>query len=317
MVAETRSFSRAAERLFVVQSNVSAQVRKLEHELGVDLFERRPHEVVLTAFGRAFVPRVKDTLAALEEARLAVDTVRGLSGGRASLGIAGSLVGWLMPDVLRQFRQTWPSIDIWLTEQPSVILASMVASRDLPQAVLQGVNQKPDLIDMTPLFEEALVAVVPDGHWLIGEKTVSLAALRDEDLLLPELGNQLRDVIVLACEAVGFSPRSPIEMSNKALARELAQKGMGIGILPAMTAVNDSMGATQRIVRIVDPPLTRKVGLARHRRSALAPADEAMGEIVQAVIGRMAKDDVYSQWLQHVENPSRRMPGVGISVGST
>ena len=296
-VAESGSFSRAAERLFVVQSNVSAQVRKLEHELGVDLFERRPHEVVLTEFGRAFVPRVKDTLAALEEARLAVDTVRGLGGGRASLGVAGSLVGWLMPDVLRQFRQTWPAIEIWLTEQPSVILASMVASRDLPQAVIQGVNQKPEFIEVTPLFEEALVAVVPPGHRMVGERTASLRELVDEDLLLPELGNQLREVIVQACESVGFSPISRIEVSNKHLSRELAEKGVGVGILPAMTAVDDARGVTHRIVRIIDPPLSRQVGLARNRRTSLAPADDAMGEILRTVVRRMAESEDYGQWL--------------------
>jgi DNA-binding transcriptional LysR family regulator len=298
MVAETKSFSRAAERLFVVQSNVSAQVRKLEHELGVDLFERRPHEVILTAFGRAFVPRVKATMAALEEARLSVDTVRGLGGGRASLGIAGSLVGWLMPDTLRRFRECWPGIDIWLTEQPSVILASMVASRDLPQAMVQGTNHKPDVIDVTPLFEEDLVAVVPDGHRLMGEKSAPLKAFSDEDLLLPELGNQMRDLIVSASESVGFSPISRIEVSSKHLARELAQKGIGVGIVPAMTAIDDAGGVTERIVRIVDPPLTRKVGLARHRRASLAPADEAMGNVLQDVIAILAKHEVYSNWLR-------------------
>jgi len=297
-VAETRSFSRAAERLFVVQSNVSAQVRKLEHELGVDLFERRPHEVTLTAFGRAFVPRVKATLAALEEARVAVDTVRGLGGGRASLGVAGSLVGWLMPDALRQFRRAWPGIEIWLTEQPSVILASMVASRDLPQALLQGLNHKAESVEVTPLFEEDLVAVVPDGHRLAGERTAPLRELRHEDLLLPELGNQLRDTIVLACESVGFSPVCSVEVSNKHLARELAQNGIGIAILPAANAINDAGGVTERIVRIVDPPLTRKVGLARHRRASLAPADEAMGEVLQTVSRNLVMDEVYSDWLR-------------------
>ena len=147
-VAETGSFTRAAERLFVVQSNVSAQVPKLEFELGVALFERRVHEVVLTEFGEAFLPGVRQTLAALELARAAVEDVRELVTGRASLGVPGTVVNWLLPDVIRRFRTAYPGVDLWVTKDASVVLVGMVAARDLPQALVN--------LPLSPKYQEFL-----------------------------------------------------------------------------------------------------------------------------------------------------------------
>lgn len=283
-VAEFGSFSRAAEKLFVVQSNVSAQVRKLEHELGVELFDRRPHEVVPTAFGRAFLPHVRDTLAALEDARTSLDALRGLTTGRASLGVLGTVVSWLMPDVTRRFLRVYPGVDLWLTEEPSAILGGMIASRDIPQALINLPARRHDLLDYEPLFDEELVALVPDGHVLRGAGTVPLSAFSEDDLLLPEPGNILREVIHQACVSSGFEPRVRVEVGKKQLARELAIAGVAVALMPAVTAVHDVPGATDRIVRIVDPRITRPVGLVRYRRSSLSPADAALGELIREVV---------------------------------
>ncbi len=283
-VAEFGSFSRAAEALFVVQSNVSTQVRKLEHELGVALFDRRSNQVVPTAFGMAFLPHVRDTLAALEGARSSLEAVRGLTSGRASLGVLGTVVGWLMPEVARRFLQVYPGVELWLTEEPSGILGGMVASRDLPQALVNVPQRRQDVIEYLPLFQEELVLMVPDGHALCGAGSVQLASLRAEDLLLPELGNELRDIIQEACLAVGFEPRGRIAVGKKQLARELAVAGVAAAFVPALTAAHDLPGAPERIVRIVEPRLVRPVGLARYRGAVLSPADAALSVLIGAVV---------------------------------
>jgi LysR family transcriptional regulator, transcription activator of glutamate synthase operon len=283
-VTECGSFSRAAEKLFVVQSNVSAQVRKLERELGVELFDRRPHEVVPTAFGRAFLPRVRECLAALEDARTSLDALRGLTSGSASLGVLGTVVSWLMPTVTRRFLQSYPGIDLWLTEEPSSILSGMIASRDIPQALVILPTRRHDLLEYEPLFHEELVALVPDDHPLQGAGSVPLNALGDEDVLLPESGNQLRDAIQDACTLAGFEPRIRIEVGKKQLARELAVAGVAIALMPAVTALHDVAGATDRVVRIAEPRITRSVGLVRHLRSTLSPADAALSDIIREVV---------------------------------
>ena len=283
-VAEHGSFSRAAEGLFVVQSTVSSQVRKLEHELGVALFDRRSQAVVLTAFGQAFLPHVRDTLSALEGARTSLAAVRDLTSGRASLGVLGTVVGWLMPEVTRRFLQDYPGVELWLTEEPSGLLGGMVASRDLPQALLNVPQRRQDVLDYVELFSEELVLVVPDGHVWCGADAVDLASLESEDLLLPELGNELRDLIQEACLSVGFEPRTRVEVGKKQVARELAVAGVAPAFVPALTAVHDLGAASTRIVRVTGPRLVRPVGLARYRGAVLSPADAALSGLITAVV---------------------------------
>src|ERR1700694_1246427 len=206
-VADTGSFSRAGERLSVVQSNVSAQVRKLELELGVALFDRRAHEVVLTEFGQAFLPAARHALEATRVARDTVDAVRGLAVGRAAIGVPGTLVGWLITGVVRRFQIEHPAVDLWVTEEPSAILAGMVASRDLSQALVNLPCPHAELLDLEPLFDEELVVVVPVDHPLARRGRARLDRLCSDDWLLPENGNPLRGTILRACTAAGFTPR--------------------------------------------------------------------------------------------------------------
>lgn len=283
-VAENGSFSRAAEKLFVVQSNVSAQVRKLEHELGVELFERRAHEVVLTEFGRAFLPGVRQTLLALGDARQAVEAVRGLATGHVTLGVPGTVVGWLLPEALRRFRATYPGVSLWVTEESTAILGGMVASRDITQAVVNLPVRQAGLVQERELFRECFVAVVPEEHPLCGAGSAPLSAFRDDLLLLPEPGNQLRGVLLEAFASEGFTPRTSVEVGKKQVARELTLAGLGVGLLPALTAAHDLGAGHRRIVWLERPVVTRVVGLIRHPGTSLTPADSALGDTIQQVV---------------------------------
>jgi DNA-binding transcriptional LysR family regulator len=289
-VAETGSFSRAAERLFVVQSNVSAQVRKLERELGAPLFERRAHNVTTTEFGRAFLPRARQALAALEDARAAVDAVRGLTLGKAELGIIGTVAGWLLPELVHRFRADHPLVDVWLTEEPTVVLAGMVASRRLPQALVNLPVQQGEQLECEELFREELVVVVPPDHPLVGTPVAPLQRFLEDEWLLPEPGNALRGLISDALGAAGFVPTPRIQVGKKQLMQELAIAGVGVALLPAATALHPLGGDTGRIIRLSEPSVVRSVGLVSHRSGGRSPGDLALAELLRAVIRRQAAE---------------------------
>jgi LysR family hydrogen peroxide-inducible transcriptional activator len=301
-VADTGSFSRAAEKLSVVQSNVSAQVRKLELELGVALFDRRAHEVVLTEFGQAFLPAARQALEATRVARATVDAVRGLTVGRAALGVPGTLVGWLLSGVVRRFQIEYPTVDLWVTEEASAILAGMVASRDLSQALVNVPCPHADLLDLEPLFDEELVAVVPRYHPLAGRGRVQLDQLCHEEWLLPENGNPLRDAILEACAEAGFTPRTRIEIGRKQLMREMALDGLGVALMPAMTAQKDLIGEPERLVRVEGPRTTRSIGLVRHQGDRLSVADCALRAIIRDCV-RARVGDAQS-WVELAQGAS-------------
>lgn len=283
-VAETGSFSRAAEKLYVVQSNVSAQVRKLERELGVELFERRPHEVVPTAFGEAFLPGIRGSLETLEEARSSLDALRGLTAGTAELGVLGTVGNWLMPAVTRQFLDDYPGVELWLTEEPSSILAGMILSGDIPQALVILPISPPQGLVYEPLFDEELVALVPPDHPLCDKGSAPIAAFAEEDILMPEAGNQLRDMLNDACAEAGFHPRTRVEVGKKQLARELAVAGVAVAFMPALTALHDVADDPGRVVRLTGPSVTRSVGLVRHQRKTLSPADTALADTIRRAV---------------------------------
>lgn len=283
-VAETGSFSRAAERLFVVQSNVSVQIRKLEREVGAPLFERRAHEVALTEFGRAFLPQARKALAALEEAKAAVDAVRGLTLGKAELGIIGTLTGWLLPELARRFREAHPLVDLWITEESSTQLAEMVGARRLTQAVVNLPVQHEQLLYET-LFREEMVVVVPPDHPLRGRATARLRAFGDDEWLLPEPGNVLRRLITDALAEAGVRTTPRIQVGRKRLMQDLAFAGVGVAMIPAATARFALAGHPGRVIRVVDPQIERTVGLVTHRSARRPPADLALDSVLREVVG--------------------------------
>jgi LysR family hydrogen peroxide-inducible transcriptional activator len=270
--------------LFVVQSNVSAQVRKLEAELGAPLFERRAHQVVLTEFGRAFMPRARQALSALEDAKAAVDAVRGLTMGKAELGVIGTVSGWLLPEMVKRFRTTHPLVDLWLTQEPSVLLGEMVASRRLPMALVNLPVAQAEHVLSEPLFTEELVLVVPHQHPMRGIREVPLHMFRDDEWLLPEPGNALREPICAALAAAGFSPTPRIQVGKKQLMQELAIAGVGVALLPAATALHPLGMDSGRVIRISEPRVIRSVGLVMHRAGGRSPGDLALDAVLREVI---------------------------------
>lgn len=291
-VAETNSFSRAAERLFVVQSNVSAQVRKLEREVGAPLFERRAHRVVLTEFGSAFLPRARQALAALEDARAAIDAVKGLTLGKAELGIIGTVAGWLLPELVRRFRTAHPLVDLWLTEESTVLLAEMVASRRLPQALVNLPVHQAEQLSYDVLFREELVVVVPPDHRLRGTQEAPLESFREDEWLLPEPGNALRGLICDSLASAGFMPTPRIQVGKKQLMQDLAIAGVGVALLPAATAMHPLGSGTGRIIRVSSPKVIRAVGLITHRARSRSPGDLALDGVLRDLVSEhLARTD--------------------------
>lgn len=282
-VAECGSFSRAAERLYVGQSNVSMQVRKLEAELGAPLFERRARNVVLTVYGRAFLPRARQTLGSLEEARAAIDATRGLKLGHVDLGVIGTLGGWLLPELVAQFHRSHPLIHLRLVEEPTQVLTSMVASRELPQAIVNFPVERTEQLEGDVLFREELVLVVPPDHKSRGLRSIRLESFADEEWILPEVTNILRTQIMQLLNAAGIAPRCRIEVTKKQLMQDLLLGGIGVGLLPRLTAEHFLASCPDRIVA-VEPAPTRSVGVIRHRGSDKSPADHAIAKVLREVV---------------------------------
>jgi DNA-binding transcriptional LysR family regulator len=234
-VAEEGSFTRAADRLHVVQSAVSAGVRNLEKELGAMLFDRSTHTVRLTDSGVALLPQARATLAAAQAARDAVDEVRGALRGTAVLGTmqAQGMRAVDLAGMLAAFSVEHPGVQVIIRHvggSDKLALAVLDGRLDLAFLALPG--DGPPGLELIPLAAEPIVLAVSAGHPLATVVEIELSALRDATLVdLPD-GWGIRTAVDEAFAAAGVTRTIAYEVNDTAMMIELIRSGLAVGLLP-------------------------------------------------------------------------------------
>src|SRR3954465_3143852 len=209
-VAETRHFTRAADLVHVAQPSLSQQIKALERELGADLFLRARGNITLTDAGEALLPLARRILADADTARREVQELVQLRRGGVRVGATPSLCTGLLPDVLRAFHDRYPGIRLMIEEGGSHDLVRLLArgALDLALVVLPLPSPSPALTTVELLHEDLVVvsspeAPAPGGP---GRRTVRVADLESEPLVMFRHGYDLRELTVAACRAEGFEP---------------------------------------------------------------------------------------------------------------
>jgi DNA-binding transcriptional LysR family regulator len=231
-VAEEGSFTRAAAREHVAQPGVSAQVRRLERELGQSLFDRGPGPVTPTAAGEAVLPLARAALAAAAGVRLAVDEVAGLIRGRVAIGVVPSVSGWLS-DALAAFHAAHPGVEVTLAEDTSDALLAGVRAGALDLALAGVAGPAPAGLETATVADEPLVAAVRADHRLGTRRIVALRALRDEPLIALPRGTGGRTALERGFATIGLEPRVAFEAGDPRVLMDLARRGLGVAIVPA------------------------------------------------------------------------------------
>jgi DNA-binding transcriptional LysR family regulator len=268
-VAEDGSFTRAAERLHVAQPGVSAQVRKLERELGQELLDRSGRAVRLTAAGEAVLPYARAALAAVAGARLAVDELAGLVRGRVAIGTVGAISSFDLADLLAGFHREHPTVDITLWEAGSDRLLEALRAGLVDVAFVSlGRADPPAGIGTLVVADEALVVAGGD------EAPVALESLRDRALICLPRGTGLRSLLDEACAAAGFRPRIAFEAGDPHVVARMAARGLGLAVLPA--AVASAHAGELRSAPLVEPELRGRLLLAWRTDGPISPAARAL-----------------------------------------
>ncbi|MET9623749.1 LysR family transcriptional regulator [Streptomyces sp. NPDC006464] len=232
-VAETNSFTRAAERCLVVQSALSHQVARLERELGARLFERTSRRVRLTPAGEAFLPAARQCLEAAERATAEVAAAVGVVRGRLAVGLIPTVTAVDIAAALRDFHERYPDVRISLRVGASDELTHQVEEGDLDVAFLGlPTTARLDGVDSRELARDRLVAVVAPGHPLAGETAVDLRRLAREVFVDLPAGTAGRVQSDLAFSAAGLSRDVAYEVTNADFLARLVGQGLGIAMLP-------------------------------------------------------------------------------------
>jgi DNA-binding transcriptional LysR family regulator len=282
-VAEERSFTRAATRLHVVQSGVSAVIKALERDLGSALLERTSKRVVLTDAGKALLPRARAALDAARAARDAVDEVRGGLRGTLRLGTLNSVDEVDVPALLGTFHRTHPGVVLQLTVSPhgSTGLLDALIDGTLDLAIVSVPGRPPAGIRVRQLLWRRLDLVLPAGHRLAGAAEVRIADLADEPFVDFPAGYGNRVVVDRAFAVAGADRRVAIEVIDIGSAANFVREGLGISILPRF-AVRDGTGLI--VKRVTDADLEWPLGVAVSALRAPSAATRAL----LALIGETA-----------------------------
>lgn len=236
-VAETSSFTRAAERCLVVQSALSHQIARLERELGARLFDRTSRRVRLTPAGEAFLPAARASLEAAERASAEVAATVGEVRGRLAVGVIPTVAAVDVPAVLRDFRRRHPQVRISLRVGASDDLADQVRERVLDVAFLGlPTTARPQGVAARELARDRLVAVVAPDHRLAGEPVVALRSLASEVFVDFPAGTAGRVQTDQAFAAAGIERDVAFEVSTTDFIVPLVAPGLGVAMMPSAYA---------------------------------------------------------------------------------
>ncbi|MFE3883077.1 LysR substrate-binding domain-containing protein [Streptomyces lydicus] len=213
-VAEELHFGRAADRLHIVQSAVSQQLRRLERELGTELFARSTRAVRITEAGNRLLPYAREMLALQKHAREAIEELSAEHAATVRLGTSSGL-GARLDAVLTAFAQHAGHPQLELVTGSTEQRLAQVQAGDLDAALLRGERSEPGL-EFLPLWQDALVAALPAGHELTSRETVALVQLAELPLRLsPRSRNPaLHDLVMRSCRAAGYAPVLGPEFTN-------------------------------------------------------------------------------------------------------
>ena len=285
-VADSGSFSHAADALHTVQSNVSNHVARLEKELGVQLVDR--HRGQLTEEGHAVVERARRIAGEIDAMVADVAALGSEVEGSVRLGMIGTTARWLVPRLLERLAVAHPKVHLTVVEATSATLEPQLAGGRLDLAVVNLPVPGSDVVGR-PLFDEDLVLVVPVGHPLAEITNLSMADLDEVPLLLPATGTAFRNEVEKGAADAGVTLVAKADLDGVRLIASLTFDGYGPAILPA-TAVPSALQDRWRRISVAGLP-RRHVGVAARRRGL----PSAPARAVLAVLDEIVASDVDSR----------------------
>ena len=236
-IAEEKSFTRAAQRCFVVQSALSRQIKSLESELGVRLFARTSRKVEVTPAGEAFVKQARLCLQAAERAKASAAAAHGQIRGSLTIGVIPTVTAVDIAAVLGAFRRSYPEVGVHVRTGGSDEFLRRIAAGELDVGFLglaEGVT--PRGVQTRELSQERLVAVLSEGHRLAGRRRLRLKDLADEPFVdFPE-GSSGREQSDLAFERARLRREVSLEVNTADLLTGLVRQGLGVALVAPSVA---------------------------------------------------------------------------------
>lgn len=286
-VAELASFRAAAETIHLSQPALSRRIDKLEDALGVRLFDRDTRNVELTAVGRDFARKARSLLDDLDEILLGVRDVAANRSGQVTLACIPSTVHYFLPAVLSEYHKRFPRIRVRIIDESANEVLSAVAHGEAELGLDMTGSDEPTL-EFEPLLTEAFVAACHRDHPLARQSTVTWAELSRYDFMTVDKASGNRLVMDLALASRRDRPPACFEARHVSTLVAFVEAGLGVAAVPRLSMPRTGHAALVS-VPIVEPEVTRTLGLIKRRGRSLSPAAEHLYDMLRAVVAKSRK----------------------------
>ncbi|MFN5011491.1 MAG: LysR substrate-binding domain-containing protein [Gammaproteobacteria bacterium] len=279
-VADTGHFGKAAARCFVSQPTLSAQLRKLEEYLGVDLVERQPRQALLTPAGVEVVARARRIVEASDEVVEIALSHRDPLAGKLRIAFLPTIGPYLLPFVAQRLHKALPRLELMLHEHQTEPMLERLRAGDIDMGVL-ALPVELDGLHAEPLYDEPFVVAMPTAHPLAERKQLRAEDLRGATLLLLEEGHCLRDQALEVCSRVPVREKQDFRGTSLETLRQMVAADAGITLLPELAtrgAYAQSRGVAIR--PFAKPVPVRRIGAVWRKSSPRGAALAAVAEVI-------------------------------------
>jgi LysR family hydrogen peroxide-inducible transcriptional activator len=288
-LADTGHFGKAADRCFVSQPTLSAQLKKLEEFLGVTLIERQPKNVQLTEVGKQVALRARRMLDEQDEIIALARSNTDPLGGKLKLALIPTVGPYLLPRVMQKIRKSLPDLGLMLYEYQTEPLLKQLRDGEIDVGIMALPAPK-DGLESRALYEEAFTVALPNQHPLAAKSTIKVPDLRGQTLLLLEDGHCLRDQALEVCGRIEVHEAEDFRATSLETLRQMVVAGLGITLLPAL-AVESPFGSQRGLTirQFAKPAPSRTVGAVWRKSTTRALAIAAVCDVVGKVMAKCPK----------------------------
>lgn len=288
-LADTKHFGKAAERCYVSQPTLSAQIKKLETYLGVQLLERHPRRVQLTETGAKIVPLARRMLQESDEIVALARNEHDPLSGKINVALIPTIGPYLLPLAMRRLRKQLPRLKLMLYEYQTQSLLEKLRAGDIELGIL-ALPVPLDGLESRSLYEEPFTVAVPSTSELAKKSNVKLDDLNGETVLLLEDGHCLRDQALDVCSRVDAKESEDYRATSLETLRQMVAAGLGITLLPELATRGPFGSGHGLAVKTFNRPVPfRTVGAVWRKSSARAEAINAICDVIETTMKEVRK----------------------------
>ncbi len=283
-LADTRHFGKAAERSFVSQPTLSAQIKKLENYLGVQLIERQPRKVTLTETGMKILPIARRILEDSEQIVSLARHEHDPLSGKLKVALIPTIGPYLLPLITRKLRKQLPRLKLMLYEYQTQPLLDRLRDGEIELGIL-ALPVPHEGLETRALYDEPFTVAVPNQHPLAKRSNLKVDDLTGENLLLLEDGHCLRDQALDVCSKIDVKETEDYRATSLETLRQMVAAGLGITLLPEL-ATRGPFGSGHGIAvkSFARPVPSRTVGAVWRKSSARSQAIDAVCEVIRSTM---------------------------------